>query len=305
MKAKRRLNSSKRRASEAQPRRALFTGCQAGLAAWGDAASIQQIVQHLVANAIDASAPDTPVQVIAVAEQGRVRIDVIDQGKGMTPTFIRDELFKPFVSTKEAGFGLGAFEALGLAQAMGGTIEVASEPGRGSNFTLWLPLAEAHSELDASEQEIASLKKQLAEMELLKDRQAVAELKATYHGNDLGDVIASLSERADAVRTALSALRVSRSVELSLLSDHYEKPYRVMSGDRDEFEEATRRGLVEGGPFFQPVWSSQKMRRLKEALREIDDFAARQVKALEEISDTYDEVLIEPFTQDFWEAHYF
>lgn len=166
-------------------------------------------------------------------------------------------------------------------------------------------LAEAHSELDASEQEIASLKKQLAEMELLKDRQAVAELKATYHGNDLEDVIASLSERADAVRTALSALRVSRSVELSLLSDHYEKPYRVMSGDRDEFEEATRRGLVEGGPFFQPVWSSQKMRRLKEALREIDDFAARQVKALEEISDTYDEVLIEPFTQDFWEAHYF
>lgn len=133
-------------AAEAQPRRALFTGCQAGLAAWGDAASIQQIVQHLVANAIDASAPDTPVQVIAVAEQGRGRIDVIDQGKGMTPTFIRDELFKPFVSTKEAGFGLGAFEALGLAQAMGGTIEVASEPGRGSNFTLWLPLAEAHSD---------------------------------------------------------------------------------------------------------------------------------------------------------------
>lgn len=133
-------------AAEAQPRRALFAGCQAGLAGWGDAASIQQIVQHLVANAIDASAPDTPVQVIAVAEQARVRIDVIDQGKGMTRAFIRDELFKPFVSTKEAGFGLGAFEALGLAQAMGGSIDVASEPGRGSCFTLWLPLAEAHAE---------------------------------------------------------------------------------------------------------------------------------------------------------------
>ena len=132
-------------AVEVQPRRALFAGCQAGLAAWGDAASIQQIVQHLVANAIDASAQETPVQVIAVAEQARVRIDVIDQGKGMSPAFIRDELFKPFVSTKEAGFGLGAFEALGLAQAMGGTIDVASEPGRGSSFTLWLPLAEAHS----------------------------------------------------------------------------------------------------------------------------------------------------------------
>jgi signal transduction histidine kinase len=83
------------------------------------------------------------VQLIAVAENGRVRIDVIDQGAGMTRAFVRDELFKPFVSTKEGGFGLGAFEALQLAQAMGGSIEVASEPGKGSNFTFWLPLAEA------------------------------------------------------------------------------------------------------------------------------------------------------------------
>src|SRR3546814_5162617 len=90
----------------------------------------------LVANAIDASAPETPVQVVAVAEQGRVRIDVIDQGCGMTRAFIRDELFKPFLSTKDSGFGLGAFEALQIAQTMGGAIEVACEPGKGSNFTL-------------------------------------------------------------------------------------------------------------------------------------------------------------------------
>lgn len=130
-------------AAEVRPRRELFVGCQAGLAAWADAGSIRQIVAHLVANAIDASATETPVQVVAVAEQGRVRIDVIDQGCGMTREFIRDELFKPFVSTKDSGFGLGAFEALQIAQAMGGAIEVASEPGRGSNFTLWLPLADA------------------------------------------------------------------------------------------------------------------------------------------------------------------
>ena len=57
----------------------------------------------------------------------------------MSRAFIENELFKPFVSTKDGGFGLGAFEALGLAQAMGGAIDVASEPGRGSRFTLWLP----------------------------------------------------------------------------------------------------------------------------------------------------------------------
>src|SRR3546814_17541657 len=76
------------------------------------------------------------LQVVAVAEQGRVRIDVIDQGCGMTRAFIRDELFKPFVSTTDSGFGLGAFEALQIAQPMGGAIEVASEPGKGSNFTI-------------------------------------------------------------------------------------------------------------------------------------------------------------------------
>jgi signal transduction histidine kinase len=122
----------------------LFVGCQAGLSAWADAGAIRQIVQHLVANAIDASTPETPVQVVAVAEQGRVRIDVIDQGHGMTRDFIRDELFKPFVSTKESGFGLGAFEALQIAQAADGAIEVVSEPGKGSSFTLWLPLADTH-----------------------------------------------------------------------------------------------------------------------------------------------------------------
>ena len=81
-----------------------------------------------------------------MAEQRRVRIDVIEQGCGMTREFIRDELFKPFVSTKDGGFGLGAFEALQIAQAMGGAIEVASEPGKGSNFTLWLPLADAEGD---------------------------------------------------------------------------------------------------------------------------------------------------------------
>ena len=145
-------------AAEVRPRRALFVGCQTGLSAWGDAGSIRQVVQHLVSNAIDASEAGTPVQVVAVSEQGRVRIDVIDQGRGMTRSFIRDELFKPFVSTKEAGFGLGAFEALQIARAMGGAIDVASEPGSGSNFTLWLPLADAHGAvgIDAQMMKVAS-----------------------------------------------------------------------------------------------------------------------------------------------------
>lgn len=124
-----------------RPRGDLFVGCDAGLAARGDGAAIAQIVEQLAANALDASPQGATVQLVAASEQGRVRIDVIDRGAGMSRAFIRDELFKPFVSTKEGGFGLGAFEALQIAQAMGGMIDVSSEPGEGSRFTLWLPLA--------------------------------------------------------------------------------------------------------------------------------------------------------------------
>src|SRR5690606_9661327 len=128
-------------AAQMRPRAPLVLGCEPGLAAWADAAALRQIVEQLAANAIDASPEGAPVQLIAAREAGRVRLDILDQGAGMTRAFIQDELFKPFVSTKEGGFGLGAFEALELAQAMGGAIDVMSEPGKGSRFTVWLPAA--------------------------------------------------------------------------------------------------------------------------------------------------------------------
>jgi len=130
-------------ADEARSRHAVFAGCETGLAAWGDAAAIGQIVRHLVDNAIDASPPDRPVQLVAASEAGQVRIEVIDEGRGMARDFVERDLFKPFVSTKAAGFGLGAFEALQLTQAMNGAIEVTSEPGKGSCFALRLPSADA------------------------------------------------------------------------------------------------------------------------------------------------------------------
>jgi hypothetical protein len=70
-------------------------------------------------------------------------------------------------------------------------------------------------------------------------------------------------------------------------------------------DEAARRGFLENGTFPQPIWASQKMRRLKDALREMDGFAIREKEALGEIADLEEDVLIEPFSQDFWEMHYF
>ena len=78
------------------------------------------------------------------AEDGQVRIDVIDDGHGINPT-IRDRIFDPFFTTKPIGkgTGLGLSISYGIVQDHGGTIEVDSTPGEGSRFTVRLPLQPA------------------------------------------------------------------------------------------------------------------------------------------------------------------
>ncbi|WP_420143733.1 XrtA/PEP-CTERM system histidine kinase PrsK [Sphingobium sp.] len=109
--------------------------------ALADPVRFEQIVTHLLQNAIDASVPDSPVDLRLSADATHAIVEVVDRGTGMSAEYIRRDLFKPFSSSKAAGFGLGAFEARTLAQAMGGRIEVESKPGVGSRFTLRLPLA--------------------------------------------------------------------------------------------------------------------------------------------------------------------
>ena len=112
----------------------------ADLHAAADPARLQQVLDHLVLNALDAGGSD-PVRVILGDAGDRVWIDVVDTGQGMTQQFMREDLFRPFVSSKPTGFGIGAFEARQLAQAMDGTIEVESHPGRGTRFRVTLAAA--------------------------------------------------------------------------------------------------------------------------------------------------------------------
>ncbi|TMJ18084.1 MAG: PEP-CTERM system histidine kinase PrsK [Alphaproteobacteria bacterium] len=113
-----------------------------GLCAHADPGRLEQVLAHLVQNAIDASPHGVPVHVSYEERGGEAVAEVADRGCGMSPEFIRTRLFQPFASTKEGGFGVGAFEARSLVAAMGGRIEVDSEEGSGSRFTVFLPLAE-------------------------------------------------------------------------------------------------------------------------------------------------------------------
>ncbi len=106
-------------------------------------ALLETLLGHLIQNAIEASADDAPITIAVGAGHGEARIEVIDRGCGMSPAFVREKLFKPFVSSKPGGFGLGAFEAQKLAAEMGGRIEVESAEGRGTRFSVILRAAGA------------------------------------------------------------------------------------------------------------------------------------------------------------------
>ena len=107
--------------------------------------SLEQVLVHLVQNAIDASPAGAPVFLALASEGLAARFEVVDAGCGMSPEFVRTKLFKPFVSSKPGGFGIGAFEARELVRAMRGRLEVESREGLGSRFIIRLPLATTSS----------------------------------------------------------------------------------------------------------------------------------------------------------------
>jgi two-component system, NtrC family, sensor kinase len=75
------------------------------------------------------------------AGQEGVEIGIADTGCGIPPEHI-NKLFDPFFTTKEVGqgTGLGLAVSLGIVQRHGGSIRVQSEVGKGSTFTIWVPL---------------------------------------------------------------------------------------------------------------------------------------------------------------------
>ena len=115
----------------------------------GDREALEQALVHLVQNAVEASEDGSPVFLDMRVRGSQAIVEVIDSGCGMSPEFVRTRLFKPFHSSKNAGFGIGAFEARELIRAMGGSLDVESREGIGTRFVAHLPLAEASGLLHA------------------------------------------------------------------------------------------------------------------------------------------------------------
>ena len=102
---------------------------------------MQQVVLNLVLNAVEAMSQGGTLELATWYEEGRdvVCLAVSDSGVGISPD-LRPHLFDPFFSTKEEGTGLGLFVSQNIVQEYGGWMEVESQVGEGSTFTIRLPV---------------------------------------------------------------------------------------------------------------------------------------------------------------------
>jgi len=111
-----------------------------------DADALEQAMLNLLSNAVKYSPETKEVAVDVRGESGRAIIAVSDSGMGISEE-ARARLFEPYFRAEDAqqagiaGTGLGLSIVRHAAEAHGGTVSVQSEPGRGSTFTLSLPLA--------------------------------------------------------------------------------------------------------------------------------------------------------------------
>jgi len=107
-----------------------------------DGDRLLQIISNLLANAFRWTPDGGRIELELEAHNGTVCVSVGDSGPGISPE-AQERIFRPFWTSDDGGTGLGLAIARELAQALGGRIELETEPGEGSRFLLVLPAERA------------------------------------------------------------------------------------------------------------------------------------------------------------------
>ncbi len=106
-----------------------------------DSEQLRSVVTNLLLNARDAVGERGRIEIRIGAQDGWAALSVSDDGCGMTPSFLRDSLFRPFKTTKKKGLGIGMFQSKMIIEAHHGSIRVKSAVGKGTTFQVLLPLS--------------------------------------------------------------------------------------------------------------------------------------------------------------------
>ncbi|MEO5624121.1 MAG: two-component regulator propeller domain-containing protein, partial [Dokdonella sp.] len=168
----------------------------------GDALRVQQILLNIVNNALKFTEQGGVTLFLALAQPGWLRFRIVDSGAGMSDA-ARARLFGRFeqadgVARLHGGSGLGLAICRDLAQAMGGTIEVASALGQGSAFNVELPLAAADGGTKFAPTPTPECNASALHVLLVEDDATVAEV--------INGLLAQRGHRTKHVSNALAAL---------------------------------------------------------------------------------------------------
>lgn len=106
----------------------------------GDEDGIISSLNQLVQNAVEAIDSEGRISVTLGVEGDQVKIDVTDNGPGMSEEYVSQKLFEPMNSTKSDGYGLGAYQVREIVRSMNGQLYVESEMSVGTQFTLLFPI---------------------------------------------------------------------------------------------------------------------------------------------------------------------
>jgi putative PEP-CTERM system histidine kinase len=113
------------------------------LATRGHGERLERVLGHLVQNALDATPHEGRVWLNVSRYSGQVKVEVGDNGAGMSEEFVRTKLFRPFNTTKTQGMGIGTYESSQYIRELGGSMSVESQVGVGTVITVLLPLFDA------------------------------------------------------------------------------------------------------------------------------------------------------------------
>ncbi|NIS68324.1 MAG: hypothetical protein GTO12_05025 [Proteobacteria bacterium] len=104
-----------------------------------DSDRMKEVLLNLTQNAIHATPPGGSIVLRAFGNNGRVKVQIADTGKGVSPGSL-DKIFLPFFTTKSEGMGMGLAISKKIVEAHGATIEVESEERKGTRFTISFPV---------------------------------------------------------------------------------------------------------------------------------------------------------------------
>ncbi|MGH9929526.1 MAG: ATP-binding protein [Pyrinomonadaceae bacterium] len=180
-----------------QIRLALVADCTALVL--GDSVELREVLVNVIYNAIDAMPSGGEIRMSSQETNGRVVLTIADNGTGMTPE-VKSRLFDPFFTTKgKGGTGMGMAVSFGIIRRHNGSIDVESEPGRGTTFRISLPAAEGadtNAEANATRLESANGEDKLHVL-VVDDETAVREvLREALEAEGCEVVVAESGEMA-------------------------------------------------------------------------------------------------------------